>query len=239
MGDEESFASSTVAPPSKGEWAKYVSTFLPLERSTEFSPEELEFEKVLVKNIGDGVWNSLPMDLRLNILRGNAHEKERLKVTSGSAIKIANWRAKYGFGAALLRELPNSDKFFSAWPTRIAGLDDFGHPIVYDIFSACDLKKIVTIDEEAMFLYRTQFIEILRYVKCEISQKLSHRVGKHIYILDVAGLDTLKHFSFEIKRKLKPFRFGRTKNSYFGSNNRIKHWSNKVPNYTKAHRSID
>jgi hypothetical protein len=210
MADEDELSVSTsasTATTSGGvNWAKYVSTFLPMERSTEFSKDELAVEDAVVRIIGPDVWNSLNKDLRINIMRGNAHEKERLKVTCESAKNISAWRAKLNVDADFLRlgPLPGSEVYFTGWPTRVAGLDAYGHPILYDRFSLFDVSKFLSMDESDFFRFRTQALESLVYLKQEISAKVGARVSKHVYILDLAGLDATKHFTSAMQKKVRP-----------------------------------
>jgi len=208
--DGESVAmSTTTGVASKGAgaaWTKYVSTFLPLERAIEFSKEEMEIVNGIVKGIGSVLWEKLPRDIQINIIRGNCHEKERLKASANSAKLIAEWRAKYNVDAEMLSvgPLPGSDEFFTGWPTKIAGSDEFGHPVMYDRFLSCSIPKLLSMGEGDLFKYRTQGLEAVMYAKQELTQKIGARVSKHVYLLDMAGFDPTKHFSSAIQKKIQP-----------------------------------
>jgi len=206
--DEMASVAGSVAPAVSGaaNWVKFVNTFLPLERATEFSKEERMVEQAVIKGIGADVWLAIPKDIRINIMRGNAHEKERLKVTSESAKAIAAWRAKHKVDseALTLGPYPGSETYYKCWPTRVAGCDVFGHPILYDRFSMMDLSKLVVLDEGDVYKFRTQALEALMFLKDEISQKVGGRVSKHVYVLDLAGLDTSKHFTSTVQKKMRP-----------------------------------
>jgi len=205
--DDASIAASISGSAGGGAiWAKYVSTFLPSERAVDLSKEEVAVEEAVVRTIGAETWTSLSLEMRLNIMRGNAHEKERLKVTCESARNIAAWRAKYKVDPGMLRvgPLPGSEVYFGGWPTRVAGIDSFGHPILYDRFSTMDIQKLLSIEEDDLFKFRTQALESLMYLKQEVSAKIGARVSKHVYILDLAGLDATKHFTSTIQKKIRP-----------------------------------
>jgi len=205
--DDLSIAASTTTSTTTGvNWSKYVATFLPLERSMEFTKEEMIFVNEVVRVVGSDVWSTLSMDLKLNIIRGNAHEKERLKVTSGSARMISAWRSKYKVDTEMLTSgpLPGFQSYINAWPTRVAGIDAFGHPILYDRFSLVDTHKMLSLDEDEFYRFRTQALESLTFLKQEISSTIGARVSKHVYILDLAGLDVTKHFSSTMQKKMRP-----------------------------------
>jgi len=207
--DEDELSHATGATGTHGasaNWAKYVSQFLPLERATEFDKEELAWEELVCKAIGREVWMSIPKDIRINIMRGNSHEKERLKVTAESARMIAEWRAKYRVDADMLRlgPLPGSEVYHQAWPTRVAGIDAYGHPILYDRFSVFDAQKILTMSDDDFYRFRTQALEALEFKKRELGEQLGHRISKHVYVLDLSGLDATKHFTSAAQKKMRP-----------------------------------
>jgi hypothetical protein len=209
MADEDDLSvSASMAEGTGGtaNWQKYVNTFLPSERASEFTKEELAVEQAVIKVIGAETWNALPREIKINVMRGNAHEKERLKVTSQSAKSIAAWRAKYRIDAEALTmgPFPGSEIYFSSWPTRVAGTDDFGHPILYDRFSTMNIVKLLTLEEEPLYRYRTQALEALMFLKQELSARVGVRVSKHVYILDLAGLEPTRHFTSAAQKKLRP-----------------------------------
>jgi len=197
--------SSTIVPAGSANWLHYVKIFLPQERASEFSKEELAIEANVIKTIGSDTWNGLPKEIRLNIMRGYAHEKERLNVTCTNARNIYAWRTAHRVDqdALTLGPMPGSELYHACWPTRVAGIDVYGHPILYDRISSMDVFKLISMDVNDVYKYRTQALESLMYLKSEISAKIGNRVCKHVYVLDLAGIE-LKHFSSAVQNKLRP-----------------------------------
>ena len=201
---EDEDLSSSIATTGGSAWTNYVKVFLPAERAADFTKEESIFEATVIKVVGEEVWKALPMEIRLNVIRGNAHEKERLKVTSESAKKIYEWRLKHNVDKEALTAgpLPGSEVYYACWPSRVAGLDVYGHPILYDRYSTMDFQKLCTMDEGDVYHFRTQALESLMYLKAEVSAKLGLRVCKHVYVLDLAGLES-SFFSSTIQKKMR------------------------------------
>ena len=186
--------------------AAYRAKFLPLERAETRLPDEAELEAKL--GLGnDPAWVALPEFDKLNILRAYAHEGEnRAKVTMHAAKAITAWRSKYDPGARMLRDgpVPGFERYFDSWPTRFAGEDEMGHPILYDVLGELDVERLMALPEEDFFRFRTQALQAMTYKKLEASRRRGHRVSKHVYVLDIKALSMSTHFSSRVKEKMKP-----------------------------------
>jgi hypothetical protein len=188
-------------------WEAYVNRFLPTERSDCFTPTEIDLERQYGLSTNEA-WKALPLHVRLNIIRAYEVEQDRAGVTKTASADIIAWRAKYKVQTMLLTgPLPGSDAYFNNWPTRITTVsspgDRYGHPILFDQISEMDFDRLMSMDEDSFFRYRTQALESLYFAKEQFSLQKKFRVSKHIYILDLKGLSS-KHMNKKLQDKLKP-----------------------------------
>ncbi|KAH9251130.1 hypothetical protein BASA81_011029 [Batrachochytrium salamandrivorans] len=197
---EESLASEMdLATPA---WKHYVLTNLPLERLAVESPEEQEFSAQLrIKSQGD--WDLLPKDLQLMILRGYADKKDRMKDSLDGLKYIIDWRKHTKCDTILTTATPEHQSFFNAWGTVYAGEDKYGHLIIADRVEAIDLHALFLLEDDFILEMRTKQMEVLRRLKRNIEQRRGVRVCKHIYILDLSGLNVRKHFAPRVKNLLQ------------------------------------
>jgi len=181
----------------------YCDRFLPLEKALEFSGDEVKIESAVLQACS-AEWKTLPRDMQLNIIRAYDHEKERLKITIKATKEIAAFRQTYN-----LNQFPpdfgekERAEYDRCWPSRLAGTDAFGHVIMYDRIQAFSVERLLAMPLESLFRYRAQDFEALFYIKRDISNTFGHRVSKHVYILDLAGLE-MKHFTSRFKQVLQP-----------------------------------
>lgn len=187
----------------------YVSKYLTRERAVEINqsvPLEKAMLAAVVKAIGESNWMQIPLDIQLNVIYGYVDD---VKDPVGAAVECAKtihaWRTKNNVNEMLRTgPLPGLQQLMIAWPTRVAGEDVFGHPIIYDKLALIDVKKILEINDNDFLRLRTQVLEALMHKKHEIADRRGHRVGKHVYILDLGGLVISKHFSQAVQKKLRP-----------------------------------
>lgn len=183
-------------------WKHYVLTNLPLERLAVESPEEQEFSAQLrVKSQGD--WDLLPQDLQLMLLRGYADKKDRMKDSLEGLKYIIDWRRHTKCDTILTTATPEHHSFFNAWGTVYAGEDKYGHLIIADRVETIDLHTLFLLEDDFILEMRTKQMEVLRRLKRNIEQRRGVRVCKHIYILDLSGLNVRKHFTPRVKNLLQ------------------------------------
>jgi hypothetical protein len=182
----------------------YCDKFLPLERAVHLFPDEEKVLQVVLKH-APAEWGALPLDMQLNILRAYVHEADRLKVTVSQTREIAKFRAAHHLASFVSNpaELAGRGAYDQAWPTRVAGEDQLGHVVMYDRVTWLKPEKMHGVELNQIVKCRAQDFEALFVLKAEISARRGHRVGKHVYILDLAGLE-LKHFTSSVKSTLQP-----------------------------------
>lgn len=183
-------------------WIAYVDANLPLERLEVESPEERVFSAQLRIN-SNGDWDLLSKDIQLMLLRGYADKKDRMKDSLEAVRYIIHWRAHTKCDTILQTATPEHESFFKAWGTVYAGEDKYGHIIIADRVETIDLSALFLLDDEFILETRTKQMEVLRRLKLNIEKRRGHRVCKHVYILDLAGLNIRKHFTPRVKNLLQ------------------------------------
>jgi len=184
-------------------FAAYLAKFIPLERSTEWSTDESALIAALCREAAED-WAALPSNVQLNVIRAYETEKERLKTTVRQTKRIAAYRREHQ-----LELWPGNvdtkaiEEFETSWPMRIAGVDNFGHVVLVDKVVGFKIDRLLSMDLSDMMHIKAQELEAVQYLKGEIADRLGHRVCKHVYIIDLAGLEA-RHFSARFKAVLQP-----------------------------------
>ncbi len=193
-------------PPSDP-WARYCYDFLPLEQTYEFSQDEEAFAQRLrdeTKDDKDGGWDAMPRNHQLMVLRGYAEKKDRFLLSIQGIRHINDWRKRFECDVLTKKLLPGDETYYDSWQSYLGGLDEHGHPLVFERIEELNIERLLDIEEVQFFKYRTQHLEIVQQIMHDLSQKRGYRVSKYIYVLDLKGLSPSKHFTQRVKNILLP-----------------------------------
>ena len=149
-------------------------------------------------------WYDLPVEIHRMIIRGYFDRKHKVRDTAAAVQKIHEFRKNYDIENIFKTRLDSHDLYHEAWPSYVAGEDEWGHWIVFEKVGDWNLDLLDQIEFKKLLQYRAQHLEALMEIKRRVSLRMGCRVSRYIQILDLQGLSYNKHMSAKRRSFIKP-----------------------------------
>lgn len=189
-------------------WKKYVDKEFVKEEQIDFSEDELGYIKEVITKLDETdeayKWHSLGTEYHRMFVRGYATRKNVVADIVESVLETFTFIEEYNVKELLQSRLPNHDVYHSAWPSYIAGEDNFGHFVNFEKLTDMSVPALEKFEKKDLFRFRIQHIEAIMRLKEQTCLKLNRRICRYIFILDLKGFSVTKHLTPRVKSLLAP-----------------------------------